>query len=134
MRRASDLDPSELDAGELARGPLDERAWTEILLPGLGLRLTSSGSTEPDATFRAAIALEQSFGHELGARLVTRRTLPAPSLVAYLTVPERIRAVLDGASHWTELALARHERVEQFAKLDLPLEFWGRPRPEPEKA
>ncbi len=134
MRRAGDLDPSELDAGELARGPLDERAWTEILLPGLGSRLTSSGNAEPDPCLRAAIALEQSFGHELGARLATRRTLPAPSLVAYLTVPERIRAVLDGASHWTELALSRHERVEQFAKLDLPLEFWGRPRPDAEKA
>ena len=46
---ASDLDPTELDAGELARGPLDERAWTEILLPGLGHRLITSGNTEPDA-------------------------------------------------------------------------------------
>jgi len=42
--------------------------------------------------------------------------------------------VLDGASHWSELALSRQERVEQFAKLDLPREFWGRPRPDAEKA
>jgi len=134
VRRGRELDPSELDAGELARGPLDERAWTEILLPGLGHRLMSSSVAEADSCLRAAIGIEQSFGHELGARLVTRRTLAAPSLVAYLTVPERIRAVLDGASHWNELALARHERVEQFAKLDVPTEFWGRPRPDAEKA
>ena len=128
MQRGRDLDPTELDAGELARGPLDERAWTEILLPGLGHRLVSSSNASADPCLSAAIAIEQAFGHELGARLVTRRTLAVPSLVAYLTVPERIRAVLDGASHWNELALARHERVEQFAKLDLPTEFWGRPR------
>jgi hypothetical protein len=137
VKRGRELDPTELDAGELARGPLDERAWSEILLPGLGHQLISSGDTPPsgsDACLRAAIALEQSFGHELGARLTTRRTLAAPSLVAYLTVPERIRAVLDGASHWSELATARQERVEQFAKLDLPREFWGRPRPDAEKA
>jgi hypothetical protein len=134
VKRGRELDPTELDAGELARGPLDERAWSEILLPGLGHRLLSSSDTVSDATLRAAIALEQSFGHELGARLTTRRTLAAPSLVAYLTVPERIRAVLDGASHWSELAISRQERVEQFAKLDLPREFWGRPRPDAEKA
>lgn len=133
VRRARDADPSELDAGELARGPLDERAWTEILLPGLGHRLLSSGIADGDACLRAAVAVEQTFGHELGARLYTRRTLAAPSLVAYLTVPERIRAVLDGASQWNELAAARQERVEQFAKLDLPLDFFGRPRPDGEK-
>src|SRR5258705_5382138 len=46
VRRASDLDPSELDAGEPAPGPLHERPRTEVLLPGPGPRLTSSGISE----------------------------------------------------------------------------------------
>jgi hypothetical protein len=54
--------------------------------------------------------------------------------VAYLTVEERIRAVLDGAHHWAELAALRQERVEQFTKVDVPLVFWGRPRIEAEKS
>src|SRR5262249_37288674 len=134
LQRARDLDPDACDAGELARGPLDELAWTEILLPGLGHRLGSSSDASADPCVQAAGAIEQSFGHELGGRLGTPRTLAAPSPVAYLAVPRRVPAVLDGASHWNELALARHERVEQFAKLDVPSNFWGRPRPEAEKA
>ena len=42
--------------------------------------------------------------------------------------------MLDGASHWAELAALRQERVEQFTKVDVPLVFWGRPRVESEKA
>ncbi|MFI5317110.1 MAG: hypothetical protein ACHQ6T_15520 [Myxococcota bacterium] len=133
LRRLAEIEPAELDAGELARGPLDERSWTEILVPGLGRRLREAGDGQADTGLRAALALEQRCSSELGLRLAARRTLASPGLVAYLTIPERIRAVLEGASHWSELASLRQERVEQFAKLDLPREFWGRPRPEPEK-
>ena len=61
------------------------------------------------------------------------RLYRAPAQVAYLSVEERIRAVLDGAHHWAELAALRQERVEQFTKVDVPLVFWGRPRVEAEK-
>ena len=133
LERLSGIDPFDLDAGELARGPLDDRTWTEILLPCLGERLYLMGEAEPDACLRAAVGLEQRYNAELGVRLAARRTLATPALVAYLTVEERIRAVLDGSAEWTELASIRQERVEQFAKFDVPRVFWGRPRPDLEK-
>lgn len=134
LRRLAEIEPADLDVGELARGPLDERSWSEILVPGLGRRLRDPQDVEVDPGVRAALALEQRCTAELGLRLAARRTLVSPPLIAFLTVPERIRAALDGASHWSELASLRQERVDQFAKLDVPLEFFGRPRPEPEAA
>ncbi len=134
IERLSSIDPGDLDAGELARGPLDDRSWMEILLPWLGERLYLVGEAEPDACLRAAVALEQRYNAELGVRLAARRTLAVPAQVAYLTVEERIRAVLDGSAEWTELASIRQERVEQFTKFDVPRVFWGRPRPDLEKA
>jgi hypothetical protein len=134
LRRLAEIEPADLDAGELARGPLDERSWTEVLLPGLARRLKNRLDAELDAGLNAALALEQRCTSELGLRLAARRTLSAPALVAFLTVPERIRAALDGASHWSELASLRQEQVEQFAKLDVPREFFGRPRIGSEKA
>ena len=134
LDRLSELDPGDLDAGELARGPLDERTWTEILLPYVGERLYPEGEAEPDGVLQAAVALEQRCNEELGLRLAARRTLATPALVAYLTVDERIRAVLDGSREWTELASVRLERVEQWAKLDVPRVFWGRPRLDTERA
>ncbi|HTO09530.1 MAG TPA: hypothetical protein VMR86_20940 [Myxococcota bacterium] len=134
LRRMGELEPAELDAGELARGPLDERAWTELLLPELGRRLGDPGDAEADAVVRSALALEEACTAELGARLAGRRALASPGLAPYLTVPERIRAVLEGGSHWSELAALRQERIEQFTKLELPRDFFGRPRPDPEGA
>jgi hypothetical protein len=133
LERALAIELGDLDAGELARGPIDERAWTEILLPWLARGLFGGVDSESDSLLRSAISLEQRCGAELGGRLAGRRTLAAPAHVAYLTIEERIRAVHDGAAQWAELASLRLERVEQFARLDLPLEFWGRPRPEAEK-
>jgi len=129
LRRMGEIEPADLDAGELARGPLDERAWTELLVPELGRRLSEPGEDEADAAVRSGLALEERCTSELGARLAGRRALASPGLAAYLTVPERIRAVLEGGSHWAELAALRQERVEQFAKLELPRDFFGRPRP-----
>ena len=134
LRRMEQVEPVDLDAGELARGPLDERAWTELLVPELGRRLSEPGRGEADSAVRAALALEERCTAELGARLAGRRALASPGLAAYLTIPERIRAVLEGASHWSELASLRQERVEQFAKLELPRDFFGRPRPDAEGA
>jgi hypothetical protein len=134
LRRLAEIEPTDLDVGELARGPLDERSWSEILVPGLGRRLRDPQDVEVDPGVRAALALEQRCTSELGLRLAARRTLASPPLIAFLTVPERIRAALDGASHWSELASLRQERVDQFAKLEIPREFFGRPRPEPEAA
>ncbi|HXZ85146.1 MAG TPA: hypothetical protein VEI82_06625 [Myxococcota bacterium] len=133
LRRLAEIDPGELDAGELARGPLDLRAWSEVLLAGLGRRLSEPDQDEADPGLRGALAFEQRCTAELGQRLAVRGVLAAPGLAAYLTVAERIRAVLEGASHWSEIAAARQERVEQFAKLLLPRDFFGRPRPDPEK-
>ena len=133
LARLASLDPGDLDAGELARGPLDDRTWTEILLPWLGERLYDAEEPESDACLRAAVGLEQRCNAELGLRLAARRTLATPSQVAYLTVEERIRAVLDGSSEWAEIAAVRQERVEQFTKFDIPRVVWGRPRPDAEK-
>jgi hypothetical protein len=134
LRRMEEIEPTDLDAGELARGPLDERTWSELLVPELGRRLSEPGQGEADAAVRAALGLEERCTAELGVRLAGRRALATPALAAYLTIPERIRAVLEGASHWSELAALRQERVEQFAKLELPREFFGRPRPDAEGA
>jgi len=133
LRRVEELEPADLDAGELARGPLDERCLCEILLPGLA-RSLGEPVPEADSTLRAALLVEERCTLELGERLTTRRVLASPGQVVYLTVPERIRAVLEGASHWAELAALRQERVEQFVKLDLPRDFFGRPRPDAERA
>ena len=129
LRRMGEIEPADLDAGELARGPLDERSWTEVLVAALGRRLRDPNDGQADGGVRAALALEQRCTAELGLRLAVRRTLASPPQIAFLTVPERIRAALDGASHWAELAAQRQEQVEQFAKLDVPREFFGRARP-----
>jgi len=134
LRRVEEIDPGDLDAGELGRGPLDLHAWSEVLFAGLGRRLPEPAESEADPALRAALALEQRCTGELGQRLAARGVLAAPGLCAYLTTPERIRAVLEGPSQWSELAAARQERVEQFAKLELPRDFFGRPRPDAEKA
>jgi uncharacterized protein YaiE (UPF0345 family) len=134
LERLSSLDPGDLDAGELARGPLDDNTWVEILMPWLGERLYGMDEPESDACLRAAVGVEQRCNAELGVRLAARRTLATPAQVAYLTVEERLRAVLDGSSEWAELAAIRQERVEAFTKFDIPRVFWGRPRPDAEKA
>ena len=132
FRRIAEIAPEDLDAGELARGPLDERAWTDVAVAALGARLAQPGDGDADPGLRAALELEQRCSLELGARLATRGVLDSPELAFHLTVPERIRAVLEGTSHWSEIAAARQERVEQFAKLEVPRDFFGRPRPDPE--
>ncbi len=130
LARARALQLEDLDAGELARGLLDDPAWTEIMLPWLARRLEETARDLPDPTLRAAIALEQRSGAELGRRLETRAVLESPAQIAYLTVEERIRAVHDESSYWATLAAWRAARVEEFRKIEIPVQFWGRPRAE----
>ena len=132
LTRAKALQLADLDAGELARGLLDDQAWTEILLPWLGRRLDETARDLPDPSLRAAIALEQRTGAELGRRLEMRGVLENPAQIAYLTVEERIRAVHDESKYWAALADSRAARVEEFKKIDVPVQFWGRPRMEGE--
>jgi hypothetical protein len=120
-------DPAALDSAVLARGPLDDARWTELLLPLLVAAL-ETGEAPKDPVLDAALALEQRWATELGQRLVAARVLPSPAAVAYLTVDERVRAVLMPQPIWNERAEQRAARVRQFAALELPIEFWGRPR------
>lgn len=133
VRRAAAMEFGEMDSGELARGPLDEHAWTEILLPWLGRRMLGEPEDEPSPILRAGVALEQRCGVELGRRLCTRSILQSPADVAFLTVEERIRAVNEPSGFWADIVKARQERVDQFVRFDLPLIFWGRPRVDAEK-
>ncbi len=133
LHRLGGLDPRDLDTGELARGTIDPRSWTEILLPWLGGRLAQDAVDAPDPAVRAGIALEQRCGAELGRRLTERGVLESPAQVAYLTIDERVRAVHDVSSYWGELAAARLARIEEFLKVEVPIQFWGRPRIQGEK-
>jgi len=130
LRSVAERHPSELETPELARGPLDERAWGDLLLPWLGLRLHGLATASPDALVRAGVALEERFAAELGRRLVVHKVLEDHAAVAYLTVHERLRAVHEPSPFWTKLVRERQERVESFVELDVPLRFWGRPRVE----
>jgi len=128
LARLSERDPAELDIGMLARGPLDDARWTDLISPALcaGLR----GEAAPDESLDLALGIEQRWAGALGQRLVAERVLSTPSAVAYLTIEERVRAAHGVEEAWNELAEERSARVKRFAALDLPREFWGRPRAE----
>jgi hypothetical protein len=126
LERLAARDPAELDTAALARGPMDEARWTDVLHAPLFEAL--SERLAGDASLDAALALEQRWASLLGQRLVVAGILSGPSAVAYLTVEERLRAVHAAEPIWNELAESRAERVKRFASLDLPSEFWGRPR------
>jgi hypothetical protein len=128
LERAHAADPRELTTLELARGPLDQPSWSEIMLPALGARLFERESDAPDSAVRAGIELEQRYGAEAGRRLHRLGALREPAEVAYLTVHERIRAAQEGSELWARLAATRRERVERFLEVELPGVFWGRPR------
>jgi hypothetical protein len=126
LERLGRREASELDAAVLARGPLDDARWADVLAPPLLAALEAEPQADP--CLDAALAFEQRWATVLGQRLVAAGTLPAPSAIAYLTVEERLRAVHGADAAWSDLAGLRAERVKRFAALDLPLEFWGRPR------
>ncbi len=132
VRRANEPEPEDLETAVLARGPLHEREWTEILLPWLSLRL-GDGPAAAEARLRAGMVLEACYTRELGCRLSARRVLDQPGACAYLTIEERLRAVHEGSSFWNGVAHERMARVDRFVDLEVPLRFWGRPRVEAEK-
>jgi hypothetical protein len=120
------VDPADLDTPALARGPLDDARWTDVLLGPVLAALQQGASTDPPLD--AALALEQRWAAVLGQRLVKAGVLGSASAVAYLAIDERIGAVHAADRPWSEIAEARAERVKGFADLELPAEFWGRPR------
>jgi hypothetical protein len=126
LERLGARDPAELDTAVLARGPLDDARWTDVLFPPLLAALQEQLAGDP--ALDAALGLEQRWAAALGQRLVAARVLAAPSAVAYLSVEERLQAVHAADPRSRELAAARAERVERFAGLELPAQFWGRPR------
>jgi hypothetical protein len=131
LRRASELRPEELDVADLARGPLDERSWTRLLLAWLGERLLEAEDATAEASTSAAVELEQHFTRALGARLVERGALERPIDVAYLTIEERIAAVNDPAGPWAVHVPERVARVREFLEVEVPEVFWGPPRVTP---
>jgi hypothetical protein len=134
LERWAGIDPLELDAGELARGPLDEAAWVAILIPWLVARLLGEDRAPSERAVAQAVVLEQRFGAELGRRLMRRGLVERSSDVAYLTIEERVRAVHGDALLLLEAAADRRERVATFLEIDLPARFWGRPRVEAKKS
>ena len=131
LRRASELHPEELDAADLARGPLDERSWTRLLQAWLGERLLGlEGNTAEESTANA-VQLEQRFTRALGERLVERGALERPAEVAYLTIEERIAAVNDPAGPWALHLSERTARAQGFLEVEVPEVFWGPPRVTP---
>jgi hypothetical protein len=126
LARLADRNPADLDTAALARGPLDDARWTDVLRPALHVSL--QGETAEDVPLAAALGIEQRWATALGQRLVAARVLGSPAAVAYLTVEERVRAAHGAGEAWNDLAEQRSARVKRFAALDLPREFWGRPR------
>jgi hypothetical protein len=126
LERLGQRDPAELDTAALARGPMDDARWSQVLLPPLLEALESEPAADP--ALDQALALEQRWAAVLGQRLARAAVISAPAAVAYLTIQERVRAVHAADQPWDDVAEARAARVKRFAALDLPLEFWGRPR------
>ena len=132
LERAGKLELDDLDNGELARGPLHDRDWLELLLPWLVSRLCEGQADEAGqaARIERAIHLEQRCSAQIGRRLVNDGVLHKPVDVAYLTIEERIRAVHEHAPYWLKLARTRARKVESFTEVEIPARFWGRPRVE----
>jgi hypothetical protein len=128
LREARAADPRELDPSELARGPLDDSAWTETLLAWLFARLEGEKSEAAIERVSVGILLEQRFGTELGRRLVARSELGSPVDAAYLTLAERLAAVHEPSPAWRGIAAARAARIQRYVDVEVPSRFWGRPR------
>ena len=131
LKRVEDVAARDLELPELARGPLDERAWTGVLLVWLARELLRSGDPAARLYVARALRLEGRFTGVLGKRLMERGVLERASDSAYLTVEERLAAVHDPSSVWARHLGDRVERVQQFLALDVPQVFWGSPRVTP---
>jgi hypothetical protein len=127
LARAEALDLDGCDTPALARGPLDEREWTDILLPWLSRSTGRGAKGEPQRRIERGLRSERRVAAEIGRRLTRDGVLQKPADVAYLTVEERIRSVHESSVFWQKLAQTRARRVERFVDLELPLRFAGRP-------
>ena len=133
LQRSNEADPEDLDSGMLARGPLHEREWAELLMPWLAGKLQHPGSESAEIRVRDGLVLEARYTRELGRRLTGTRVLDHAGACAYLTIEERVRAVHESSSFWSGVAHERIARVDRFVDLEVPLRFWGRPRVSAEK-
>jgi hypothetical protein len=131
VTRAQAMASQELDLPELARGPLSERSWSQILTIWLADRLLESGDPIATARIQRAIEIESRFMRLLGERLVERGALERPADAAYLTVEERLAAVNDPAGPWREHLSTRIQRAQEFLDVEVPEVFWGQPRVSP---
>jgi hypothetical protein len=127
ISNSSEVPPLDLDLFELARGPLDDLAWTRILVPWLAERLLEHGDDAAEMRTARALALERRFTRALGERLLERGALERPEDAAYLTVEERLAAVNDPAGSWALHLESRIERVRSFDAMQVPSVFWGTP-------
>ncbi len=130
LLRARARDPRELEAAELARGPLDEAAWIEAFLPWIFAGVTGTPSESANDRVQVGVVLEQRFSTELGRRLMRQGQLRSPVDAAYLTQEERLAAVHEPSPAWRARAEARATRIARFVELEVPARFWGRPRVE----
>lgn len=128
LTRAAKKVPEDLEALELARGPLDERTWRELLVLWLGERLLGEGASEVEAWARQALDLERRFTRVFGERLVERGDFRRASDAAYLTFEERLVVATDPAGPWSVHLGTRTRRVQEFVGVGMPELFWGSPR------
>jgi len=134
IRKLGEVDTGHLDALELARGPLHEGVWADLLVPWLCLRARNESAGLPLQLVRAAVTLEERYAGELGRRLAGQESIESADAIAFLTVSERLRLVHETSRLWIELVEDRRRRVEDFIAIDFPTEFWGRPRIEMSKS
>ena len=134
LSRAEAFDLDGCDTPALARGSLDERDWTDILVPWLSRTAGRGAAGEPQRRIERGLRSERRLAAEMGRRLTRDGVLQKPADVAYLTVDERIRSVHEASALWQKLAQARARRVERFIDLEVPTLFAGRPDVELAKA
>jgi len=122
LERLEAADIPNLDTPQLARGPLDESLWAEILLPWFVAKVSRARVRGVEELCEAArrveraLRVEQRFAGELGRRLVNSGVLHKRGDIAYLTVEERIQAVVDGSELWMRVVEQRSGRVFGYAE------------------
>ncbi len=120
--------PEDLEALALARGPIDERTWREILILWLAQTLLEEREPHGEEQTRRALQLERRFTRVFGERLQQRGALSRAGDAAYLSYEERLLAATDPAGLWSIHLESRIERVQEFVDTGVPDVFWGSPR------
>ncbi len=128
LDRAEEIDIASLDTPPLARGPLDEWIWAEVLIPWFVARAADQPIEVAAKRVQRALRVEQRFAAELGRRMVNAGVLHKRGDVAYLTVEERIQAVVDGSRLWMRVVEARAQRVQVYVDREVPQDRGLEPR------